>query len=281
MKSSPDQGLHEPSRASGTCLDPHLEVFAEALLDPARSVPPGLIGPDGAPSPQRFVVYRNNVIVGLVEALKHAYPAVLRLVGEEFFCATARVFAVRQPPRNPVMLSYGEGFAGFLADFEPVATLPYLPDVARLERAWLEAYHAEEAIAQSPDSLRELTAEGFPGWRLKLHRATRYLRSRYPVATIWQMNIENTASTALIDLGSGGEDVLLTRPDADVLVRTLPPGAFRFIDSLDTGAPLSEATRAALEETPQFDLANALLGLLSAGAVAEWCPPDTEPQVGP
>ncbi len=58
--------------------------FASALLDPNMPVPAGLVGPDREPSEKRFNVYRNNVVVGLVETLRAAFPAVRRIVGDEF-----------------------------------------------------------------------------------------------------------------------------------------------------------------------------------------------------
>jgi hypothetical protein len=63
--------------------------FAAALLDPERTAPAGVVGPDGDPCPKRFAVYRNNVVVVLIEILRAAYPAVRRLVGDEFFDAAS------------------------------------------------------------------------------------------------------------------------------------------------------------------------------------------------
>ncbi|MDF3931669.1 HvfC/BufC N-terminal domain-containing protein [Pseudomonas citronellolis] len=262
-------------RSGATALACRFGAFAKALLDPALPLPPGLVGPDGLPSARRFGVYRNNVVVGLVGALKDAYPVLLRLLGEAFFCAMAREFVVRRPPRHPVMLDYGEGFAEFLEGFGPVATLPYLADVARLERAWLQAYHAADARVLAPSALQRLDPRAFPGLRLALHPATRLLRSGYPVLSIWWTNVGDAAATEHLDLARGGEDALVTRPEANVRVRRLPPGAFNFIDTLATGAPVAVATRAAFDETPAFDLAATLVGLLEAGALAELNPPDT------
>src|SRR5689334_8738140 len=107
-------------------------VFAESLLASSRPMPPGLVGPDGEPSPKRFAVYRNNVVVGLVDALRGNFPAVCRIVGEEFFRALARAYATRHPPASPVLLDYGGGFPDFIATFEPAAPLPYLADVAKI-----------------------------------------------------------------------------------------------------------------------------------------------------
>jgi hypothetical protein len=57
----------------------------------------------------------------------------------------ARSYVALAPPSSPIMLDYGAGFPDFIGAFEPAKCLPYLQDVARIERAWIEAYHAVEA----------------------------------------------------------------------------------------------------------------------------------------
>lgn len=47
--------------------------------------------------------------------------------------------------RGPSLALYGAGFADFVEDFEPAASVVYLADVARLERARLESLHAADA----------------------------------------------------------------------------------------------------------------------------------------
>ncbi len=113
------------------------------MLDPELPPPAGLVGPDGEPSSRRFAVYRNNVVAGLIAgAAVTAFPAVHRIVGADFFLAMARAYVAEEPPGSPIMLDYGAGFPDFIGRFEPAMTLPYLADVARIERAWSEAYHA-------------------------------------------------------------------------------------------------------------------------------------------
>jgi hypothetical protein len=130
--------------------------FAAALMDPALPLPGGLVDPDGEPSVRRFAVYRNNVVVGLTETLKDAFPAVHRIVGADFFQAIARAYVVVEPPQSPILLDYGAGFPDFIRQFEPAAVLPYLADVARIERAWTEAYHAPEASPIDPAAFSAL-----------------------------------------------------------------------------------------------------------------------------
>lgn len=250
-------------------LADRLGGFADALVDPALMAPPGLVGPDGQPSQRRFAVYRNNVVAGLVGALKANYPAVCRIVGEEFFAAMARVFAVSQPPASPILLDYGIGFADFISGFEPVADVPYLADVARLERAWLEAYHAPEAKALTPETLSAIPADDAAGLAFVLHPSLRLIRSRFPVLTIWRMNIGDGVP-APVDFEAAGEDVLVVRPEAQVEARPIPPGGCEFVDSLRQGHSLAEAMKTALGVDPRFDLAGNIRDLIAIGALSGW-----------
>lgn len=188
-------------------------AFGAAILDATRPVPPGLVGPDGEQSPRRFAVYRNNVIAGLIETLSDAYPVVHRLVGEEFFRAMAALYVSKNPPRSPILLDYGAGFPAFLDNFEPVASLPYIADVARIERAWVEAYHAAEAEGRDPAELAEVAAEAFGDLCFTLHPSLGIVCSKLPVLTIWRTNLPGETAVP-VDLSAGGEDVLIVRPDA-------------------------------------------------------------------
>jgi hypothetical protein len=207
------------------------QAFAAAVFDPHLPVPSGLTSL-GQPAPEgRFAVYRNNVMVGLTEALRDAYPVVCRLVGDEFFAAMAGVFARAHPPGSPVMLDYGEDFAEFVADFPPAAGVPYLADVARLERAWVEAYHAADAIAVEPKDTS-----------LEMHPAVRLVRSRFAILTIWQANQED--GPAPLELSDEGDNVLVTRPAAEVQACRISDGAADFIRAVAMGAPISTFDRA-------------------------------------
>ena len=67
-------------------------AFAEALLSPESDHPPGLRTWNGSDPGPRFAVYRNNLVVSLVDALADTYPVVQEMVGVEFFRAMAREF---------------------------------------------------------------------------------------------------------------------------------------------------------------------------------------------
>src|SRR6266511_6000519 len=100
---------------------------------------------DAGMSPaERLDVYRNTFASVLTTALRLSYPAVHRLVGAEFFEGASRIFIEGSPPKSACLDDYGTEFPGFLVDFPPAASLPYLPGVARLEWAVNRALHADD-----------------------------------------------------------------------------------------------------------------------------------------
>jgi len=247
-------------------------AFGAAILDATHPVPPGLVGPDGEESARRFAVYRNNVIAGLIETLRDAYPVVYRLVGEEFFRAMAALYASKDPPRSPILLDYGSGFSAFLDRFEPVAALPYIGDVARIERAWVEAYHSPEAEGRDPTELAHIAPDSFSGLCFTLHPSLRVVRSSLPALTIWRTNLPGESAIP-VDLSAGGEDALIVRPDAEVAVHLLPLGGAAFLRALSAGENVTNAATAGCTASAAFDLSENLAGLMQTGAITGWYSP--------
>ena len=239
------------------------DAFAAALLDPGLAPPAGVVSHTSGAPLKRFGVYRNNVMVGLIDALEARFPAVERIVGEEFFRASASVFARANPPRSPLMMTYGDEFPDFLASFEPAAEIAYLADVARVEAARTRAYHAADAAPLQSADLASVQASDLAALRFELHPSLEIVLSAFPVVTIWAMNAGETPLAAINDWR--GEDALVIRPAFEVEVRRLPAGAGAFLQSLKTGAPLGEAAGLALDANPDFDPAINLAALVSAG----------------
>lgn len=224
--------------------------FASALLDPSRPAPAGLCVAHGIDAQSRFDVHRNNATVGLVDALAATFPVTLMLVGEDFFHGMARERIRADPPRSPLLGRYGEGFAEFIEGFAPAAGLPYLPDLARLEFACLQAYHAADAIQVDVAAYQALlaTPERLAATRLTLHPACRWLHSTHAVRSLWlahqQAGDRRDAAIAEVEIGLP-EEMLVTRPHWDVFVSPLPAGGAAWLEALHAGASLGEAASTA------------------------------------
>jgi len=238
-------------------------AFAAALLDPRLNCPEGLFSANGADPASRFAVYRNNVQSSLINALAHSYPVVVQLVGDEFFRAMAGVYLLGNVPQSPLIKDYGHDFADFIQSFEPAGSVPYLADVARLERLRTLAYHAADAqplnqeqisaALADPQTLSELTVE--------LHPSLNLLTSAFAVVSIWATH-QQDATLVGIDL-EHGQHALILRNALDVEVFVIEPGASAFVRNLQNGQPLIQA----IESAPAFDLSQTLALLISHNAI--------------
>ncbi|TVP88013.1 MAG: DUF2063 domain-containing protein [Thioalkalivibrio sp.] len=240
--------------------------FATAVHDPESALPPGLLGRAGEVPTARFGVYRNNVGSSLVDAVAANYPTIQRLVGTEFLRAMVQVYVRDTLPETPVLIHYGATFPGFVAAFEPAQRLPYLADVARIDWAWHQAYHAAEANPLGPEQLATIPADELAGRRMLLHPSAGALSSPWPALSIWHTN-RHDATVKPVDLRSGGQDTLICRPAHEVGVWHLPAGGAGFLHALAGQATLSDAARQSAELTPAFDLTRTLQALLASGAI--------------
>jgi hypothetical protein len=249
--------LEQPSRSAYT-------AFAAGLIDPSCDTPSAVVGTKGKATAKRYNVYRNNVTVSLIEALAAIYPAVQRITGAVFFRAMARSHVRAAPPTSPLLFDYGRDFPAFIQQYEYARPMPWLADTARVERAWLDAYHAADAPPLSPFALASVAPGRLADLVFTVHPATRAVRSQFAVVTIFAANRAG-APADRID-ASAPEDGLITRPEFDVVVQRLPPGGAVFLDGLTSGRTLAEAAAAALEDSQNFDLAANIAGLIEAGA---------------
>jgi hypothetical protein len=248
-------------------LEPELmsfATFASALLDPAGATPAVVLGPAGKGAVKRYNLYRNNVTVSLINALAAVYPAVRRITGDEFFRAMARFHVRATPPSSPLLFEYGRDFPAFIETYEYGRGLPWLADVARIERAWLDAYHAADADPLCAEELATFPSERLADAVFTAHPATRIVRSAFSAVSIFAAN-RSEAAVDQIDAGTP-EDALITRPNTDVTVRHLPEGGAAFLQGLMSGQSLGEAAALALEVSPSFDIATNIAGMIEAGA---------------
>jgi hypothetical protein len=234
-------------------------AFTAAILDPARPAPKGLIGPGGKAAGKRFDVYRNNVAVGLTDALLAAYPAVAKLVGDEFFTAMAGVYLRAHPPQSRMMKDYGDGFAAFLKGFPPAQSLGYLPDVARLEAARRRAYHARDAAAIDPQALAQIAPDTLPQLRFTFAPAVQLIASKWPALSIWRANMEGGEAPQ-----AAPEEILIARPEFDPVQALLPIGGVALLTTLQKGEPLGAALAIAPRD---FDLSQTIGALIQTGAL--------------
>lgn len=230
------------------------EGFARGLFGADRAVAVQLLGAKGQGGEAGLATYRNNVLANYRHALRDTYPVVLRLIGEDCFDQAANAYARATPSESGDLYDFGAGFGDFLGMHPATRGLAYLPDVARLEWAIERAERAPEA---GPLDLARLAAAidaHFADLGFLLHPSARLLASAYPVLTIWQVNQPGYEGDPSVDLGLGGERLLVIRRDLAVQLDPLGAGEYDLLTALAAGRLLDEAFAAALAQDEGFDL---------------------------
>lgn len=232
-------------------------VFAHALLAPDMN---------GTDNMGRFNIYRNNLRITLRNALRTTFPAIEKLVGEEYFSALALAFVERYPPQSAIMSEYGDSFADFLACFEPLRDYPYLADVARIEFARVQAYHAADAECFGlQDETAIIRALDSPA---KLHPSVTIIFSEQPALSIWrtQMDLDEFEPESLRE-----EAILVWRQEDLVAEILVHDSDNRLLDHFAKGGTFSTLLPA--NEDPQATeaLIARFIELAAAGVIVPAC----------
>jgi hypothetical protein len=217
--------------------------IARSILSPGDGAALAHLAGTGFAAAERFNVYRNNVAITLIAALRLAYPAVDKLVGSGFFDSVARAFIAQHPPRTACLGDYGGEFPDFLAAFPAAAALAYLADVARLEWTVNAALNSPDAPAVRPDALAGLAASEHGRVRFAPHPAVRLLALGYAADAIWRAVLDgNEAALDAIKLAPEPISLLVQRRADSVVMIRLERDEACWTRRLFSGAALAEIT---------------------------------------
>ena len=247
-------------------------AMRRGLLDDGHARVAALLDDALAPA-DRLSIYRNTSRTALTNALRLNFPAVQRLVGEDFFAAAAETFITREPPQTAWLDLYGESFPEFLQSFEPAASLTYLPDVARLERAVDHALHAVHAEPLEYPQLLDIEPSVHRRLCFTPHPSVSLVFSPYPVDAIWRAVLtRDDAALAAIDLSTSAVWLLVERRAGEIEVAQLDERPWKFAEALFAGHSLS----AALAVADDPNAAAWLAAHLAAGHLSDFALSNTE-----
>ncbi len=253
-----------------------LADFAAALRRPDAPPPAGLKAWNGSDVGRRLDVHRNTFVVTLVQALGETLPVCRQALGDACFDALARDHVRAEPPRTPVLAEWGDGFAPWLATVPAAAAWPWLPGLARLERARVTAFHAADAtplpVAEVASRLADAASLG--ATRLVLHPSCQVVLENWGVVSLWAAHQTGDAPPQDLAVFEQDEAALVLRDDTaigggEVLLLPLPLPAARCAEALRQGHPLGEA----VAEAGDVDLAGLLALFIRHGALVGWRTP--------
>jgi len=246
--------MRAPHTRSSVSLREFQAGFARALtaIDAHSSAAPEIA--DLARQPG-FAVYRKHGDERLHRRAASQLPVRRAASRRGWFRAAAALYVRAHPPRQPMLVDYGDGFASFLAKFEPRPSC----DISRASRGSTvsgpEAHVANDEAPVPASNVARCSPQELALTVLRPHAAARWAWfDDQPTFTLWRRSRE------LRDDDLSDVD---WRPEArwsrghrapSSGLRSAPPAA-RFLDACAAGTSLGAAAAAALAADPEIDLA--------------------------
>jgi hypothetical protein len=241
--------------------------FRAGLLSPQSDVPVGVIARADKKAVKRYAVYRNNVTASLLKSLGDIFPATLTAMGESAFEFAALAYLRASPPTSKRLWEFGQGFESIVGRIRELAHLPWLPDLARLERDWLDAYHSADAAPLQPQTLGAVPPEQLGAVVMTRHPAARLRSSRFPLVSI--LGALRAGTEVGNDLlATPAQHALVTRPQLAVDIHGLDAAQAAFMEALFAERTLEQAAETAAQHDG-FDLPAAIGALIASGAFAD------------
>lgn len=218
-----------------------------------------------------FNIYRNGYLRSVIDCLVSNYPTVYALLGDETFRHLSRQFVSDFPPTAGSLVGYGGEFAMFLDNIGIGAELPYLSDMARMDRAWLEVYFAADSEPLTPAGVTALINEsGESGSQdIRLIPASAIVFSNYPLSDVWQQLKDSGHLDKMVKLDKKPEQTLLWRAGPVVQIRALPATEGVFFSGMHDGLSIEEAAGNVIQEYPDFDIGSFFSSLIAAGLLSK------------
>jgi hypothetical protein len=211
-------------------------------------------------------VHRNTVYKALIDALRANYPTVERLLGDEWFTASAYAFLAENLPEEASLSAFGAAYPDFLATLPATADFPYLPGIARLDRFWTEAHIAADADVLLPEALAGVPSDSLFDLKFRLHPSARLGWFTQPSPSIWRLNRPPAPAPDRLNVDWVAAGALIARPHGEVVMLILDAASFTFVEKCLAGASLGQAATKALEIDPAADLKTRIAQFITFGA---------------
>ena len=215
---------------------------------------------------QRLGIYSNNYDASLNGILKKRYPVCLQLVGEDFFVMMTRAFIEQTPSTCLSVDDYGEQFGLFIDHYAPANCLPYLPDVARLEWAWAQAYFGPDIGPIDFAIFADLQSKMADNFVFDLAANAVLLQSQYPIDQIWQLHQNDFDPQASIHMDQTQMQCIVWRRQWEVLIERLTTDEWEVLKLFHAGAHLAEVCEETTDKS--IDLGAILPVLIRKGWIS-------------
>ena len=192
----------------------------------------------------RWHVYAHGYVARIAEAASLEYAAIRRILGPEAFEAMLERYLAVFPPRSFDLGRVGDRLPAFLEFDRLTAELPFLPDLARLERSIAESFVAADGEPVRWEALRGRPVEALLGLRFGLLPGVALVRSDWPLDALWACRFEENDDAVSIALEGRPSNVLVFRRDGRVRVEAVSEEEARLVEAASCGDATLEELQA-------------------------------------
>lgn len=228
--------------------------FIRVLQQGPAAFPEGLFAGSTGRALLGLKAHANTISHARLVALEETFPRLRERLGHARFNRLSRDYVERPEVMRRSLRSIGEGFDGFIAaGGEDLASA----DLARIEWAWLQSYHAAEADALALADIAALDEEALLALPVAAHPAAQILPLSAPIAP------------ELGDMAQAGQPaaLLVTRPDAEVLLRPVDTVTIAIFKNLSASATMGNLLQIAAEQGDDVNALAPVIGMMEAGAL--------------
>jgi hypothetical protein len=179
-----------------------------------------IVGDARMTSVERTGIYADAYFYRLLDALKENFPATLAVAGADEFHNLISSYLLAHPPTEPSLLHSGRYLADYLDRSPMLVRWPFIADLARLERALIESFHAADATSLDRAAVESIPPDKWPSLRLRFHPATRVLRLQWRVEEILRAVEQNKQ---LPEAVGAPVTMFVWRKEARVFYRSVEP----------------------------------------------------------
>jgi hypothetical protein len=198
--------------------------------------------------------HANTINHARLVALEETFPLTRQALGDEPFNQLSRSYVETPEARACDANTIGQPFPDFL---QATINDQAIVELANIERAWLESYHATETVPLSLTDLTKLGEAALLALPVALHPSARLVLTSHPLAA------------PLGELaGLQSYAILTLRPEAEV--RLLPFGEIEtaiFYAAQQKDATLGNLLSSAIEQASDTDPSGPVMQLIGAGAL--------------
>lgn len=221
-------------------------------------------GPDAldaalfAGAPDRIILglkaHANTISHARLVALEESFPQTRAEIGEDRFNALSRDYVETAEAKACDVAQIGRHFAPFLQNAKMPAAIV---DLATIEWAWLESYHAADASPLTLEAISALAETDLLNLAVILHPSARICPLRAPLAPLLAHLAEEAEPSA----------ILVIRPDADVRLVAVDDLTLRAAQNCLQTSTIGNLLAIASEQGDEADPIGPVLNLIGAGAL--------------